>query len=418
MEPTDLSPKKEMLPDNFPATIPSEAIALRKAQSMVETLHCVVKESSAGYWYERGNISKAAENWVEAAYAFDRCVKVEPAHWRGALQLSVALIYNGQGIGSEIPFYSVLNNPRMSFKDFVDELKHCEWEKFFSLWNGWDWNSPDSFNSCLIQILMDEILCSEEDSDQELYFNHFMSLFMDGTNEFYNEVTSKNKCLYYFLNAKSLLKLNWYDNSIKNFTNAIKLNPSHGWAYFERASLTLNALDALSDYNRCVELDSNNLEAYFQQGLLRIKLHDIEGALESFGQVIKINPRHLLAYNQRGRIMMTKKNYDSALNDFETSISIDANSIHNLTAYVEGAKIKFEVVGDYLSSMDWYSRGILIFPASSELHQGRSKLKWKLGDLEGSEADLQTAETIIKAEDQDYCDEQIRRFGWYIPGGY
>ena len=56
-------------------------------------------------------------------------------------------------------------------------------------------------------------------------------------------------------------------------------------------------LRALEDYDRAISLDPNNVDAFYNRGLLRIKLNDQQEALADFENVIALtNDKELKEY--------------------------------------------------------------------------------------------------------------------------
>ncbi|EKV58265.1 hypothetical protein A966_00735 [Brachyspira hampsonii 30446] len=59
--------------------------------------------------------------------------------------------------------------------------------------------------------------------------------------------------------------------------------------------------EAIKDYNRVIELDNNNLLAYFNRGNTKLKLKQYEWAIEDACKCIEIDKNYIDAYNQIGK---------------------------------------------------------------------------------------------------------------------
>jgi tetratricopeptide (TPR) repeat protein len=46
----------------------------------------------------------------------------------------------------------------------------------------------------------------------------------------------------------------------------------------------------LADFNKAVEYDTLNVDAYFNRGLVKAKLNDIREALKDFNRAVELNP--------------------------------------------------------------------------------------------------------------------------------
>lgn len=84
---------------------------------------------------------------------------------------------------------------------------------------------------------------------------------------------------------------------------ALKTINSKALEYFSRANFkkrSKNYKDALSEYDKAIEICPDFAEAYFKRGNVKILLADTEGALEDYNKVIEIDPNFAEAYNNRG----------------------------------------------------------------------------------------------------------------------
>lgn len=66
-----------------------------------------------------------------------------------------------------------------------------------------------------------------------------------------------------------------------------------------------NYKDALSDYNKAIDLSPSFAEAYFKRGNIKNLLGDYEGAISDYNKAIDLNPNLAEAYHNRG---LTKLN--------------------------------------------------------------------------------------------------------------
>ena len=68
---------------------------------------------------------------------------------------------------------------------------------------------------------------------------------------------------------------------------------------------------ALANYNKAIELNPKNSEAYYKRGLLKEALIDEKGAVEDFTKAIALDPKNIEAYLNRGIIKHGKQKSSS-----------------------------------------------------------------------------------------------------------
>ena len=108
-----------------------------------------------------------------------------------------------------------------------------------------------------------------------------------------------------------------YEDSLKDYNKAIELDPNNPEAYHERGSVkdkmgnlksilqdkkgSLNDYkSALKDYNKAIELDPNKDTYYFYRGSVKSELGDYPGAIKDYNRLIKAEPKNADYYLLRG----------------------------------------------------------------------------------------------------------------------
>jgi Tfp pilus assembly protein PilF len=86
---------------------------------------------------------------------------------------------------------------------------------------------------------------------------------------------------------------------MKDFNQAINLNPNHLKAFYNRA-LAKGRLDdyesAIDDLTKAIEIDSQYLNAYFSRAYWREFKGDNQAAINDYKKVIEIDPQFKEAY--------------------------------------------------------------------------------------------------------------------------
>ena len=148
------------------------------------------------------------------------------------------------------------------------------------------------------------------------------------------------------------------NNAIIYLNEAIEIEPNDVRFYISRGTFKehKNCEDAIEDYTKAIEIDTNYHFAYFNRARVKCKLGDYQGAIEDYSKIIEINPNHPYAYPNRARV-----------------------------------KCK---LGDYQGAIDDYTKAIKIDPNNAYLYNYRAESKRKLGDNEGADEDDRKAEKL------------------------
>ena len=125
----------------------------------------------------------------------------------------------------------------------------------------------------------------------------------------------------------SELESNNLGSAISYFTQAIQKDSKNHLAYSYRGlsySLIGDKQQAIKDYSRAIELNSNLSNARYNRGLILSRdLKQYDEALRDFEELIKRNPRDADALFERGNIYFQKGNKQQALNDYTTAIRLN-----------------------------------------------------------------------------------------------
>jgi Flp pilus assembly protein TadD len=93
-----------------------------------------------------------------------------------------------------------------------------------------------------------------------------------------------------------------YHGAITEFDRAIELNPSNAEAYSSRgvAHYRLGDLtQAMVDYTSAIEIDPALAIAYYRRGFLHYLAKDYLAAIDDYNKAIELNPTDALAYSNR-----------------------------------------------------------------------------------------------------------------------
>ena len=115
---------------------------------------------------------------------------------------------------------------------------------------------------------------------------------------------------------------------------------------------------AMADYDYAIGLDPASQEAHFNRGLLRAEVGDNNKAITDFDFVLKSNPSNFMALYNRALLHLRTRQYREAVNDF--------------TAILKK------------------------YPEFEAGYMARGEAKRRMGDIRGSEADMEKAMSIFR----------------------
>ena len=77
---------------------------------------------------------------------------------------------------------------------------------------------------------------------------------------------------------------------------------------------------------KVIELDSNNLEAYYLRGVAQNDIGNYKSAIADYTKVIEIDAKFTEAYFSRAASKLNLDDYQGALDDYTKVIEIDPNN--------------------------------------------------------------------------------------------
>lgn len=119
-----------------------------------------------------------------------------------------------------------------------------------------------------------------------------------------------------------------YSRALLDYDQAIRLDEKFALAYNGRGNVyaAKNNYDrAILDYNQAIRLDSNNAVAYHNRGIAYRKKGDYDRAIQDYNEAIRLNPKDPLVYNDRGITYRNKGDYDRAIQNYNEAIRLEPN---------------------------------------------------------------------------------------------
>mgnify|MGYP000733464683 CR=1 FL=1 len=143
----------------------------------------------------------------------------------------------------------------------------------------------------------------------------------------------------YLADGNKLLSQNKYQDSIKAFDSALKLNSKYTEAYVGkgRAQYGLGAYeDSVKSLDKAVSLNKKYAPAFYYKGLALLELDKLPECISAYNIAITLNPKYAEAYNDKGFALEFSEKYDEALAAYNTAIKLNSKLIG---AYINKAAI-------------------------------------------------------------------------------
>jgi tetratricopeptide (TPR) repeat protein len=132
--------------------------------------------------------------------------------------------------------------------------------------------------------------------------------------------------------------------------------------YVNEGAKERNYLQAIPYYDRAIQLNSKNDDAYFVRGHTYMALGEDEKALADFNRAIELNPRLSYAYAERAYVYFRMGEAQLALDNYDHAIELDPAAIW----YYSRGSVYAEL-GDYEAALeDLYMA--LSLPATPEFY--------------------------------------------------
>ncbi|MCL1892705.1 MAG: tetratricopeptide repeat protein [Holophagaceae bacterium] len=190
-----------------------------------------------------------------------------------------------------------------------------------------------------------------------------------------------------------------FKNALKDYSKAIKLDPSHRAAFNNRGAIYLmlgKHSNAIADFTEVIRLDPYYLPAYYN----RITAYEAKGdkakATADFAR-IEVLEQVSQHYNQ-GASLLKARNYKGAIAEFTKAI--DGDSSH-YGAYVNRG-VSFIRLKDFDNAICDYSEAIRLKPNEYQAYHNRGLAFEKRGDLENAIADYSEIIKLYPNEDLGY----------------
>jgi len=80
---------------------------------------------------------------------------------------------------------------------------------------------------------------------------------------------------------------------------------------------------AIKDYDKSIQEDKANKDAYYNRGTCELALKDLEAAMTDFSKAIELDSGYVKAYYSRATVLVSQKKYSEALPDLDKVIGLN-----------------------------------------------------------------------------------------------
>lgn len=189
---------------------------------------------------------------------------------------------------------------------------------------------------------------------------------------------------------------NLYRENIKKYSQAVELNPDDVEAYYNRGNSYkgLQQYDlALEDFNRAIALKSDYADAYDSRGTTYYYLNQYEQAIKDFDKALLLDSNQVFLYYFRGDSYLNIGQYEKAVQELDKAIQLNSEDILSYTcrgnAYLKLKQYK-KAIQDYNKAIKLDSESIF----SEDAYRGRGQCYQALGEESKAQADFAKAKKV------------------------
>ncbi len=128
---------------------------------------------------------------------------------------------------------------------------------------------------------------------------------------------------------------------------------------------------ALDDFNRVIELNPEDPDAFYNRGLTYKKLDRIDEAFADYSDAIRRDPKYAKAYNNRGAILGQKGKFHQAITDFNHAIFLSGR---NASAWFNRG-LAYYSLGNYKNAISDLEKAIELNPKYIKAYENLAWLR-------------------------------------------
>ena len=129
----------------------------------------------------------------------------------------------------------------------------------------------------------------------------------------------------YHNRASCYVNIRKFEDAISDYNKLIELNPNSAFLYYSRGKANVHLEqyeDAVRDYNAAIRINPNYAEVYLDRGKANVHLEQYEDAVRDYNAAIRINPNYAEVYLDRGKANVHLEQYEDASQSFQTALQL------------------------------------------------------------------------------------------------
>ena len=133
--------------------------------------------------------------------------------------------------------------------------------------------------------------------------------------------------------AQLLARIGPPEDAVREYDEAIRVDPHHSEYYFDRAALhrRMGREDlALADYDAAIRLSPPYPETHYNRGELLLEAGELERSVADFDRVLDLDPDFVDAYVNRASALLELEDVEAAARDVEAGLALDPAQPHLL----------------------------------------------------------------------------------------
>ena len=185
------------------------------------------------------------------------------------------------------------------------------------------------------------------------------------------------------------------EQALSAYDRAIQLDPDNVTAYVNRGTVNIELgqyKEAVSDFDEAIRLNPSYADAYVNRGTVNIELGQYKEAVSDFDEAIRLNPSYADAYVNRGTVNIELGQYRAAIADFNRALLMQPN---DAKAYINRGTVNIEL-GQYKEAVSDFDEAIRLNPSYADAYVNRGMTNKKLGNIEAAKVDFQTALELVE----------------------
>ena len=135
---------------------------------------------------------------------------------------------------------------------------------------------------------------------------------------------------------------------------------NRGVYFYRQRAMT----QALQSYQKVIELDPAQVEAYNNMGILYQDLGDFNRAQEAYQKALEINPRYEKAHNNLGTLFYLTNRYEESIAAFQKALVFNPR---NSESYCNLGAL-YKKIGQVEKAVECYQKALAINPLHGETH--------------------------------------------------